>query len=122
MFKKGVDQVIRRCVSEDEVPNILYHCHSSPYRGHFGATRTASKVLQSGFYWPTSFRDSYAFVKTCDRFQRVGNISQRHKLPLSKIMEVEIFYVWGIDFMGPFLTSFGQFYILLIVDYVSKWV
>ena len=32
------------------------------------------------------------------------------------------FYVWGIDFIGPFPSSFGNIYILLAVDYVSKWV
>ena len=35
---------------------------------------------------------------------------------------VQIFYVWGIDFMGLFQPSFGNQYILLDVDYVSKWV
>ena len=35
---------------------------------------------------------------------------------------VQIFYVWGIDFMRPFPPSFGNLYILLIVDYVSKCV
>ena len=35
---------------------------------------------------------------------------------------VQILYVWGIDFMGPFPPSFGNLYILLDVDYVSKWV
>ena len=34
----------------------------------------------------------------------------------------EVFDVWGIYFMGPFLVSFGYVYILLTVDYVSKWV
>ncbi|RDX95402.1 Pol polyprotein, partial [Mucuna pruriens] len=34
----------------------------------------------------------------------------------------EIFDVWGIDFMGPFPVSYGNSYILLVVDYVSKWV
>ncbi|CAN6547333.1 unnamed protein product [Malus baccata var. baccata] len=38
------------------------------------------------------------------------------------ILNVEIFYVWGIDFMGPFPSSYGFTYILLAVDYVSKWV
>ena len=38
------------------------------------------------------------------------------------MLEVEIFDVWEIDFMGPFPPSFGQTYILLAVDYVSKWV
>ncbi|XP_060183227.1 uncharacterized protein LOC132613200 [Lycium barbarum] len=43
-------------------------------------------------------------------------------MPLTNILEVEIFDVWGIDFMGPFPPSFGNRYILLAVNYVSKWV
>ena len=52
----------------------------------------------------------------------MGNISRRHEMPLSNILEVELFDVWGIDFMGPFPPSFGNLYILVAVDYVSKWV
>ena len=43
-------------------------------------------------------------------------------MPLQGIMVVHIFYVWGIDFIGPFTPSFRNLYILLVVDYVSKWV
>ena len=43
-------------------------------------------------------------------------------MPLSPILIVEIFDVWGIDFMGLFPSSFGFVYILVAVDYVSKWV
>jgi len=43
-------------------------------------------------------------------------------MPLNGILEVELFDVWGIDFMGPFPPSFGNKYILVRVDYVSKWV
>ena len=43
-------------------------------------------------------------------------------MPLTNIIEVELFDVWGIDFMGPFPSSFNNKYILLAVDYVSKWV
>ena len=43
-------------------------------------------------------------------------------MPLSPILVVEIFDVWEIDFMGPFSSSFGFEYILVAVDYVSKWV
>jgi hypothetical protein len=42
-------------------------------------------------------------------------------MPLNPILIVEIFNVWGIDFMGPF-PNFGFLYILVAVDYVSKWV
>ena len=46
----------------------------------------------------------------------------RNQMPQSPILIVEIFDVWGIDFMGPFPSSFGHLYIVLAVDYVSKWV
>ena len=93
LFKRCFDQIIRRCVLMEEVPNLLHHCYSSPYEGHFGPTRMATKVLQSGFHWPSIFKDSYTFVKTYDQCQRVGNISWHHKMPLTNILEVEIFDV-----------------------------
>jgi len=43
-------------------------------------------------------------------------------MPLKLILETELFDVWGINFMGPFPNSFGNQYILVVVDYVSKWV
>ncbi|XP_062114284.1 uncharacterized protein LOC133825341 [Humulus lupulus] len=53
---------------------------------------------------------------------RTGNISRRNEMPLNVILEVELFDVWGIDFMGPFPPSYNNEYIFLAVDYVSKWV
>ena len=52
----------------------------------------------------------------------MGNISRRNEMPLQGIFVVQIFYVWGIDFMGHLPSSFGNLYILLAMDYVSKWV
>jgi len=43
-------------------------------------------------------------------------------MPLQNILEVEIFDCWGIDFVGPLPPSFANEYILVAVDYVSKWV
>ena len=43
-------------------------------------------------------------------------------MPMKYILACEVFEVWGIDFMGPFPPSYGFEYILLAVDYVSKWV
>ncbi|KAK8574820.1 hypothetical protein V6N12_062498 [Hibiscus sabdariffa] len=77
--------VLRRCIPEEEQKDIMYHCHTASCGGHFGA-----KILQSGFYWPTLFKDAHAFAKAY--------------------------------FMGPFPSSHSDLYILLAVDYVSKWV
>ena len=81
LFRRCSDQVICRCVPEEEFLDILHHCHSAPYGGHFGAIRTAHKVLQSGFYWPSLFKHAHAFIMSCDRCQRTGNVSRRHEMP-----------------------------------------
>ena len=122
LYRHCADQVIRRCVPEDEMHSILHHCHTLPCGGHFCGQRTAAKVLQSGFYWPTLFKDAHQFVSTCDKCQRMGNISRKDEPPMHPILEVELFDLWGIDFMGPFPASYKNLYILLAVDYVSKWV
>ena len=62
----------------------------------------------------------YEFYKTCSRCQMVGRISKRDMIPLNPILEIELFDVWGIDFMGPFPNSSGNQYILVAVDYVSS--
>nr|GEW81611.1 reverse transcriptase domain-containing protein [Tanacetum cinerariifolium] len=66
--------------------------------------------------------DAHEFVKNCDSCQRQGKFSQRDEMPQNTIQICEIFNVWGIDFMGPFPSSRGNKYILVAVDYLSKWV
>nr|XP_009785879.1 PREDICTED: uncharacterized protein LOC104234082 [Nicotiana sylvestris] len=122
LYKQCADQLMRKCIPEKEVELVLYDCHTSPYGGHHGGDRTTAKVLQSGHFWSTLFKDAHAFVKKCDQCQRTGTITRRHEMPLNNILEVELFDVWGIDFMGPFPPSRGNKYILLAVDYVSKWI
>ncbi|GJV31252.1 reverse transcriptase domain-containing protein [Tanacetum coccineum] len=122
LFKICADQVIRRCVSGQEALDILKACHSGPTGGHYGANYTARKVFDSGFYWPTIYKDAHDFVTRCDICQRQGKITQRDEMPQNSIQVCEIFDMWGIDFMGPFPSSRGNKYILVAVDYLSKWV
>ncbi|GKD23649.1 reverse transcriptase domain-containing protein [Tanacetum coccineum] len=84
--------MIRRCVHGQEAVDILTACHNRPTGGHHGANYTAKKVFDSGFYWSTIYRDTHDLVTQCDACQRPGKISQRNK------------------------------YILVAVDYLSKWV
>ncbi|GKA15721.1 reverse transcriptase domain-containing protein [Tanacetum coccineum] len=92
LFKICANQVIRWCVHGQEAVDILTACHNGPTGGHHSANYTAKKVFDSGFYWPTIYRDAHDMVKSC------------------------------IDFMGPFPSSRGNKYILVAVDYLSKWV
>ncbi|GJW11906.1 reverse transcriptase domain-containing protein [Tanacetum coccineum] len=122
LFRTCADQIIRRCVFGQEALEILKACHEGPTGGHHSANITARKVFDAGFFWPTIYKDAYELIKSCDACQRQGKISHRDEMPQNAIQVCEIFNVWGIDFMGPFPSSRGNKYILVAVDYLSKWV
>ncbi|RVW87035.1 Retrovirus-related Pol polyprotein from transposon 297 [Vitis vinifera] len=96
LFKYCADQIIRKCVLEQEQSGILSHCHDSACGGHFASQKTTMRVASEA--------------------------NTPNMMPLNPILIVDVFDVWGIDFMGPFPMSFGHSYILVGVDYVSKWV
>nr|GEY26828.1 reverse transcriptase domain-containing protein [Tanacetum cinerariifolium] len=122
LFRTCADQIIRRCVAGKEAIDILNACHSGPIGGYYGVSYTAKKVFDSGFYRPSIYKDAFELVKHCDSCQHQGKVSQRDEMPQNFIQICEIFDVWGIDFMGPFPSSKGNKYILVAVDYLSKWV
>ena len=106
LYKYYADQIIRRCVLEEEQLGILSHCHENACGGHFASQKTAMKVLQYGFYWPSLFKDAHTMCRECDKCQRLGKISRRHMMPLNPILVVDLFDVWGINFIRPFPSSF----------------
>ncbi|GJW85655.1 reverse transcriptase domain-containing protein [Tanacetum coccineum] len=110
------------CVSRHEALEILKACHEGPTGGHHSANLTAQKVFDAGFFWPTIYQDAHSMIKSCDTCQRQGKISQHDEMPQNAIQVCEIFDIWGINFMEPFPSSKGNKYILVAVDYLSKWV
>nr|GEW16750.1 DNA-directed DNA polymerase [Tanacetum cinerariifolium] len=93
LFKICADQVIWRCVHGKEALDILEACYNRPTGGHHGANLTAKKVFDSGFFWPTIYKDAYEFVENYDLCQRQGKISQRDEMPQNSIQVYEIFDV-----------------------------
>nr|GFB04857.1 reverse transcriptase domain-containing protein [Tanacetum cinerariifolium] len=122
LFRTCADHIIRRCVAGKEAIDILNACHSGPIGGHYGANYTTKKVFDLGSYWPSIYKDAFELVKCCNSCQRQGKVSQKDEMPQNFIQICEFFDVWGIDFMGPFPSSKGNKYILVSVDYLSKWV
>ena len=78
------------------------------------------KILQSSFYRPTMFSDSFEWVKLCEKCERMVTSIEEMKCLSKEYWLNKFFYVWGIYFMGPFPPSNRNLYILLAVDYVSK--
>ncbi|GKA02286.1 reverse transcriptase domain-containing protein [Tanacetum coccineum] len=67
-----------------DIPQSI--AHSGPTEGtDTGANYTAKKIFDSGFYWPTIYKDAYDFVTQCDICQRQGKISQHDEMPQNSI-------------------------------------
>lgn len=102
--------------------SVLEACYSSPVGGHHCGIPTTHKILQCRYYWLTIHQDAHEFAKSCDQCQRDGGILKKQEIPVNPILVIKLFDVWGIYLMGLFVSSHGIKYVLLVVDYVSKWV
>ncbi|RDX72198.1 Tf2-9, partial [Mucuna pruriens] len=110
------DQVIGKCIPDTKI-NLHLEAATMDQLGPLG------KCWIVGSIWPTIFRDTYQLASTFEKCQKTKMaITRSHEMPQQPILFCEVFYVWGIDFMGPFPVSNGYSYILLAVDYVSRWV
>jgi hypothetical protein len=123
LFYTGHDLIIRRCVRQDDILEILKACHDEPCGGHFADKRTAHKIFNLGYYWPSIFKDSKKYVRSCDSCQRMGKPLPTDEMSLKKKVHIEPFEKWALDFIGPINPpSKGKQYILVCTDYVTKWV
>jgi hypothetical protein len=68
------------------------------------------------------YDDTKEFIWRCIPCQKHESINARDAMPLTTSLQLELFDVWGINYMGPFPKSWQCEYILVAVDYVSKWV
>ncbi|GJU83269.1 reverse transcriptase domain-containing protein [Tanacetum coccineum] len=89
-FKLCPDNIMRRCVIGSKILKILAHCHSGPTGGHHSASITKRKVYESGFFWPSIFKDARDYVMRCDACQRSRNISSRSEMPQNNIQRGQL--------------------------------
>ena len=74
-----------KCVDEDEAKYILEEIHERVCGDHAGPRLLVSKVIWTGYFWPTMQADAVELVKRCDKCQRFGNMQ---RLPAEKLTTV----------------------------------
>ncbi|XP_071916159.1 uncharacterized protein [Coffea arabica] len=96
LWKRCADQVMRRCVSEMEFQSILAFCHTFACGGHFGPKRTAHKVLESGFYWPSLFKDAYVFFDYVSKWVEAKATRTNDSRVVADFIRANIFVRFGM--------------------------
>ena len=121
LFKYCPDQIIRHCIPDSEFRNILSFCYDQACGGHFSRKKTAAKILQCDFYWPILLHNIDVYCQSCDRYQWLGKIIWQNEMSFNPILVVDLRWLrhW---LHGPFPMSHRYQFILVAVDYLSKWI
>ena len=119
LFRKATKQYPDRWVPKlDQRTDIIADCHKF---GHWGVLRTASMVAER-YYWGGIVQDCKAYVRNC----QVCKLEHAHFSQPQALQSIPVtdqsFQRVGIDLVGPLpVSSAGNKYIVVAMDYLSKW-
>jgi hypothetical protein len=123
LYKKGISQLMLKCITETEGLELLREIHSSTCGSHSGPRAFAAKVIRQGFYWPAVICTTNRVTRSCEACQkfspRTGTPSQLTKL----IAHTWSLQRWGLDIVGPLPTAQGNLkFTFIAVEYFTKWI
>ena len=101
LYKRGFSMPYLKCVDDKEAKYILEEIHKGICRDHAGTRSPISKVIRTGYFWPTLRKDVRGFVKRCDKCQRFRNVQRIPVERLTPIASSWLFAQWGIDIFNP---------------------
>ena len=119
LFYVEKDGRMAACITEEEVDKVLAEVHDA--HGHFAHGITAGR-LHGNFYWPTRNADVARWTASCRSCQRVAPI--RKSGEIRPIIQLQPMDMWGMDYIGPInppCAATGAKYILIVVDYFSRF-
>ncbi|KAI3761737.1 hypothetical protein L1987_52158 [Smallanthus sonchifolius] len=123
LYRKSIAGPYLRCLEDPEALEVLKDIHEGDYGNHTRGRALFSKILRTGYYWPTMRKAAMTYSKKCDACQRHSNILHRPAEPLYPIISPWPFMKWGMDIVGKLPKApGGKVFMLAMTYYFSKWI
>lgn len=124
LYKRNFDMILLRCVDEREANQLMEEIHEGSFGTHANGHAMTKKILRAGYYWLTMESDCIRHVKTCHKCQIYADKIHIPPTLLNVLSSPWPFSMWGIDIIGMIepKASNGHRFILVAIDYFTKWV
>ncbi len=123
LYKKSQAGPYLRCLEPQEAQEVLSEIHEGYCGNHKGGRSLASKILRTGYYWPTLRADCQEFSSKCKACQIHAPYIHQPSEELHSISAPWPFMKWGMDIVGKLPQAPGQkVFMLAMTDYFSKWI
>ena len=115
--------LLKRCLTEEEVQEVMRQIHERVCGNHTGGRNLAHKATSQGYFWPKMLRDADKLVRKCDKCQRFSHKTHVPANKLHCVVSAWPFKHWGIDIVGALpLAPRRRKYAIVTTDYFTKWV
>jgi hypothetical protein len=124
LFKKTSESVLLKCLGEAEAYFAISNVHSGSCGAHQAGHKMKWLLFRQGLYWPSMLKDCIEYAKGCQECQKHTGIQHVPATELHSIVKPWPFRGWALDLIGEIKSSSskGQRYILLGIDYFTKWI
>jgi ribonuclease HI len=124
LYRRSYEGVHLRCVDKEEAEKLIKEVHQGVCGPHMNGRMLAKKIVRLGFYWVTMEADCIEHAKKCHQCQIHSNLNHLPPKELYNMTSPWPFSVWGIDIIGKITpkASNGHEFILVAIDYFTKWV
>ena len=124
LYKRAPTRVYFRQVDKDKAQKLMEEVHEGVYGPHINRTVLAKKIARQGYFWKTMEADCQKLVKKYHNCQAYEDVSHLPSMQLQGMTSPWPFAVWGIEIIEEIIlkASNGHRYIIVAIDYFSKWV
>ena len=113
-----------RCLNKSEANTLMIQVHAGTCGPHKNGVLLAKKIMLQVYFWRTMEADCCRFVRKCHNCQIHSNFIRAPPRQLHNMSLPWSFSTWGIDVIGAIhpAASNGHRFILVVIDYFTKWV